>query len=216
MSEVYAIDVRSTDETDYNISSFYLFNNKHTTDTSLNNYRMIHFNKKNSNITLVQYEHSIFRTEMLNFIYNGSDIFGNNYTGGTISNITIDKQDTLYIAEYASGISSIYYCEDIKSRNNLFTLKKLTTSPVIDGEISSINYDHSNKFLHFITNKHYYKYNVLNENRAIIPKGSLSNLDNIQQTNDTDSLENINDFVIDTDYEIGYIAFKKRLKWFYV
>ena len=67
-------------------------------------------------------------------------------------NITIDKQDTLYIAEYASGISSIYYCEDIKSRNNLFTLKKLTTSPVIDGEISSINYDHSNKFLHFITN----------------------------------------------------------------
>jgi len=216
MSEVYAIDVRSTDETDYNISSFYLFNNKHTTDTSLNNYRMIHFNKKNSNITLVQYEHSIFRTEMLNFIYNGIDIFGNNYTGGTISNITIDKQDTLYIAEYASGISSIYYCEDIKSRKNLFTLKKLTTSPVIDGEISSINYDHSNKFLHFITNKHYYKYNVLNENRAIIPKGSLSNLDNIQQTNDTDSLENINDFVIDTDYEIGYIAFKKRLKWFYV
>ena len=215
MSEVYAIDVQNTEGTNYNISSFYLFNNKHTTDTSLNNYRMIHFNKNNYNITLVQYEHSIFRTGMLNFIYNGSNIFGNNYTG-TISNITIDKQDTLYIAEYASGISSIYYCEDIKSRKNLFTLKKLTTSPVIDGEISSINYNHSNKSLHFITDKHYYKYNVLNENRTIIPNGSLSNLDNIQQTNDTDSLENINDFVIDTDYEIGYIAFEKRLKWFYV
>ena len=215
MSEVYSIDVQNTDGTNYKINSFYLFNNKHTTDTSLNNYRMIHFNKNNSNIALVQYEHSIFRTGMLNFTYNGSSIFGNNYTG-TISNITIDKQDTLYIAEYASGISSIYYCEDIKSRNNFFTLNKLTTSPEIDGEISSINYNHFNKFLHFITNKHYYKYNVLNENRAIIPEGSLSNLDNIQQTNDTDSLENINDFVIDTDYEIGYIAFKKRLKWFYV
>ena len=215
MSEVYAIDVRNTERTDYNINSFYLFNNKHTTDTSLNNYRMIHFNKKNSNITLVQYEHSIFRTGMLNFTYTGSSIFNSTYTG-TISNITIDKQDTLYIAEYKSGISSIYYCRDIKSRENLFTLEKLTTSPEIDGEISSINYDHSNKSLHFITDKHYYIYNVLNENRTIIPSGSLSNLDNIQQTNDTDSLENINDFVIDTDYEIGYIAFKKRLKWFYV
>ncbi len=215
MSEVYAIDVRNTERTDYNINSFYLFNNKHTTDTSLNNYRMIHFNKKNSNITLVQYEHSIFRTGMLNFTYTGSSIFNSTYTG-TISNITIDKQDTLYIAEYKSGISSIYYCRDIKSRENLFTLEKLTTSPEIDGEISSINYDHSNKSLHFITDKHYYIYNVLDENRTIIPSGSLSNLDNIQQTNDTDSLENINDFVIDTDYEIGYIAFKKRLKWFYV
>ena len=215
MSEVYAIDVRNTERTDYNINSFYLFNNKHTTDTSLNNYRMIHFNKNNSNITLVQYEHSIFRTGMLNFTYTGSSIFNSTYTG-TISNITIDKQDTLYIAEYKSGISSIYYCRDIKSRENLFTLEKLTTSPEIDGEISSINYDHSNKSLHFITDKHYYIYNVLDENRTIIPSGSLSNLDNIQQTNDTDSLENINDFVIDTDYEIGYIAFKKRLKWFYV
>lgn len=215
MSEVYAIDVRTTEETNYKINSFYLFNNKHTTDTSLNNYRMIYFNKINSNIALVQYEHSIFRTEMLNFIYNGSYIFDNNYTE-TISNITIDKQDTLYIAEYASGISSIYYCEDIKSRKDLFTLEKLTTIQVIDGEISSINYNHSNKSLHFITDKHYYIYNVLDENRAIIPKGSLSNLDNIQQTNDTDSLEKINDFVIDTDYEIGYIAFEKRLKWFYV
>ena len=215
MSEVYAIDVQNTEGTNYYISSFYLFNNKHTTDTSLNNYRMIHFNKNTFKITLVQYEHSIFRTGMLNFTFNASSIFNKNYTG-IISNITIDKQDTLYIAEYKSGISSIYYCKDIKSRKALFTLEKLNTIPGIDGKISSINYNNFNKSLHFITDKHYYKYNVLSENRTIIPGGPLSNLDNIQQTNDTDSLENINDFVIDTDYEIGYIAFKKRLKWFYV
>lgn len=215
MSEVYAINVRNTDVLNYTISSFYLFNNKHTTDTSLNNYRMIHFNKNTFKITLVQYEHSIFRTGMLNFTFNASSIFNKNYTG-IISNITIDKQDTLYIAEYKSGISSIYYCKDIKSRKALFTLEKLNTIPGIDGKISSINYNNFNKSLHFITDKHYYKYNVLSENRTIIPGGPLSNLDNIQQTNDTDSLENINDFVIDTDYEIGYIAFKKRLKWFYV
>ena len=214
MSEVYNIDVKNTDGSDYTINSFYLFNNKYTADPAYNDYRMIHFNKKNSNISLVQYEHSIFRTGVLNFKFDESPIFDNNYSH-TISNITIDKQDTLYIAEYAEGSSSIYYCENIKSRNEPYELKKLTT-PEIDGEISSINYNHFNKSLHFITDKHYYKYNVLNDNREIIPNGSLSNLDNIQQTNDTDSLENINDFVIDTDYEIGYIAFETRLKWFYV
>ena len=65
--------------------------------------------------------------------------------------------------------SSIYCCEDIKTRYKsrprvIFTLTQLkTTSPEIEGEISSINYDHSNKSLHFITDKHYYKYKVLNE-----------------------------------------------------
>lgn len=215
MSEIYDIDVKNTNGSNYTINSFYLFNNKYTTYTSLNDYRMIHFNKINSNINLVQYEKSAFRTGVLNFTLNVSSTFDTNYNG-TISNITIDKQDTLYIAEYAEGSSSIYYCENIKLRDDSFTLTKLTTSPEIDGEISSINYNHFNKSLHFITNKHYYKYKILNENRIIIPSGLLSNLDNIQQTNDTDSLENINDFVIDTDYEIGYIAFETRLKWFYV
>lgn len=218
MSEVYNIDVKNTDGLDYTINSFYLFNNKYTANTSLNDYRMIHFNKNNSNINLVQYEKSAFRTGMLNFTFDSSPIFHNNYTG-KISNITIDKQDTLYIAEYNSSSSSIYYCKNIKSRNEQYEqyeLKKLNTTPEIDGEISSINYNHFNKSLHFITDKHYYKYKILNDNREIIPNGSLSNLDNIQQTNDTDSLENINDFVIDTDYEVGYIAFETRLKWFYV
>lgn len=218
MSEVYNIDVKNTDGPDYMINSFYLFNNKYTANTTYNDYRMIHFNKNNSNINLVQYEKSAFRTEMLNFTYGSSPIFHTNYAH-KISNITIDKQDTLYIAEYNSSSSSIYYCENIKLRNEQneqYELKKLITTPEIDGEISSINYNHFNKSLHFITDKHYYKYKILNENRTIIPNGSLSNLDNIQQTNDTDSLENINDFVIDTDYEIGYIAFETRLKWFYV
>lgn len=218
MSEVYNIDVKNTDGPDYTINSFYLFNNKYTANTTYNDYRMIHFNKNNSNINLVQYEKSAFRTEMLNFTYNSSPIFHTNYAH-KISNITIDKQDTLYIAEYNSSSSSIYYCENIKLRNEQneqYELKKLITTPEIDGEISSINYNHFNKSLHFITDKHYYKYKILNENRTIIPNGSLSNLDNIQQTNDTDNLENINDFVIDTDYEIGYIAFETRLKWFYV
>lgn len=215
MREIYNIDVKNTNGPDYKINSFYLFNNKYITNTSLNDYRMIHFNTQNSNINLVQYEHSIFRTGVLNFKFEGNSTFNNSYTD-KISNITIDKQDNLYIAEYASGSSSIYYCENIKLRDDSFTLKKLNTTPEIDGEISSINYNHFNKSLHFITDKHYYKYNVLDENREIIPSGSLSNLDNIQQTNDTDSLENINDFVIDSDYEVGYIAFETRLKWFYV
>jgi len=75
-----------------------------------------------------------------------------------------------------------------------------------------------------MTDQHYYKYTIKDsDNNIITANGNLeeenSNLkkqERIKQTNDTDNLENINDFVIDTNYEIGYIAFEKRLKWFYV
>lgn len=212
--EIYSISVDSTNESDYNIDYNYLFNNKFNVDIALNDYRMIHFNEKSSNINLIKYEKAVFRTEKLNFNFNES-LFDIAYTG-IISNITIDRQNTLYIAEYRSSTSSIYYCINALARQSSNNLTLLKTTPVIEGKISSINYNHFNKSLHFITDKHYYKYKVLNETSSIIVGGKLSNLDNIQQTNDTDSLENINDFVIDTDYEIGYIAFETRLKWFYV
>ena len=43
-------------------------------------------------------------------------------------------------------------------------------------------------------------------------------LSNIKEFNFTDSLSNVQEFVIqvDPEHEIGYIAFEKRLKWFYV
>ena len=181
---------------------------------------MIHFKQNTSTINLVQYEHAIYSTSKLKFTLGTTNLFDSAYVG-IISNITIDKEGTLYIAEYKNDTSSSIYCckdikKDIKADHASYLLTLLKTTPEIEGKISSINYNHFNKSLHFITDKHYYKYKVLNETSSIIFNGKLSNLDNIQQTNDTDSLENINDFVIDTDYEIGYIAFEKRLKWFYV
>ena len=216
ISEIYNIKVNNS----YNISSYYLFNNKFRAAANLNNYRMIHFKQNTSTINLVQYEHAIYSTSKLKFTLGTTNLFDSAYVG-IISNITIDKEGTLYIAEYKNDTSSSIYCckdikKDIKADHASYLLTLLKTTPEIEGKISSINYNHFNKSLHFITDKHYYKYKVLNETSSIIFNGKLSNLDNIQQTNDTDSLENINDFVIDTDYEIGYIAFEKRLKWFYV
>jgi len=80
----------------------------------------------------------------------------------------------------------------------------------INGKILAMNYllsENNTDELHYITNNSYNKYNINTTSNII--------LENIKKTNDTDELNKINDFIIDTDYEIGYIAFEKRLKWFY-
>lgn len=121
-----------------------------------------------------------------------------------IANITTNASNNLYVANYSAGKSMIYKF----NFNNSFTFKKTDQKAVIiNEEIKVINYVNEN--INVITNKSYYKYSL--------------NLDNIQETatdkikseNNTNKLKDIHDFVIDENFEIGYLAFQERLKWFY-
>jgi hypothetical protein len=170
---------------------------------------MIYLNQNQSNLKVIKYEPSKFRTTKLNLNSNLN-----------IKNITINNTNILFLATD----NDIYYCNNITEDREQYNLCNLNIS--FTGNIISLNYvdNNTNKSLHFMTDQHYYKYTIKDsDNNIITANGNLeeenSNLkkqERIKQTNDTDNLENINDFVIDTNYEIGYIAFEKRLKWFYV
>lgn len=128
-------------------------------------------------------------------------------TFNLITNITIDPSDNLYIANYynLSDISTIY---KFKKDNNMFVqeFRYLTQKTIVNEKIKAINY--VNDKITVITNKNYYTYSSDLEDRT-------PETHKIESTNNTNKLKDIQDFVIDENFEIGYIAFQERLKWFY-
>jgi len=206
-----------SNELSYNINTNIIYNNIINNNFIDNNYRIIHFNTNKSSINLINYSKYKFSTYKMLFTINDSKPFNNfdNFDNYIIQNITISQQNTLYIALYKiiDKNSKIYSCEIDNITNNSvlpsYSLTELNIS--IEGQILAmnclINKVNNTDELHYITNESYNKYNINNNTNVI--------LENIRKTNDTDALNNINDFIIDTDYEIGYIAFETRLKWFY-
>jgi len=205
IKETKTIAVSSTDRAikSYNINTDYLYNSKYDENV------MIYLNQNQSNLKVIKYELSKFRTTKLNLNSNLN-----------IKNITINNTNILFLATD----NDIYYCNNITEDREQYNLCNLNIS--FTGNIISLNYVDNNteKSLNFITDQHYYKYTIKDDDNNIITadgkqeaeNSNLEKQERIKQTNDTDNLENINDFVIDNNYEIGYIAFETRLKWFYV
>tara|TARA_B110001450_G_scaffold10135_1_gene10008 strand:+ start:2185 stop:3897 length:1713 start_codon:yes stop_codon:yes gene_type:complete len=214
----------SEETRDYLINTNIIYNNIINTNNQDNDYRIIHFNNEQNKINLIKYSKANFSTYKMNFNIDNTNIdnfsvFNNNI----IQNITITQNNILYIALYdeINGISKIYTCSNpidnltITNQVDLSSVEleeqgKINGNGKINGKILAMNYllsENNTDELHYITNESYNKYNINNNTNVI--------LENIRKTNNTDALNNINDFIIDTDYEIGYIAFETRLKWFY-
>jgi hypothetical protein len=210
----------------YLINTNIIYNNIINPDKNDNDYRIIHFNENQNKINLIKYSKANFSTYKMKFNIDIGDVntsidnfseFNNNI----IQNITITQNNILYIALYNdnNGKSKIYSCSNpmnnltitnITDLNSVELKEEETLNENINGEILAMNYllsENNTDELHYITTESYNKYNISNTSNII--------LENIRKTNNTDGLDNINDFIIDTDYEIGYIAFEKRLKWFY-
>jgi hypothetical protein len=201
IQEIKTIAVNSTDRAikSYNIDTDYLYNSKYNENV------MLYLNQNQSNLKVIKYTPSNFRTTKLNLNSNLN-----------IRNITINNTNTLFVATD----NDIYYCNNITEDSEQYNLCNVNIS--FTGNIISLNY--VNKSLHFMTDQHYYKYDIKDDDNNIITadgntedeNSNLEKQERVKKTNDTDSLENINDFVIDNNYEVGYIAFNTRLKWFYV
>jgi hypothetical protein len=121
-----------------------------------------------------------------------------------IANITTNASNNLYVANYSDGKSTIYKF----NFKNSYTFEKANDVVIINEEIKTINY--ANNSINVITNKNYYKYSLDLDNNT---KETATN--KIKSENNTNKLEDIQDFVIDENFEIGYLAFQERLKWFY-
>jgi hypothetical protein len=139
-----------------------------------------------------------FQLEVRGITINPERIFN------VIANITINTSHNLYVANYSAGKSTIYKFEYINS----YTFTEDTHVLIINEEIKAINC--VNNSINVITNKSYYKYSLELDDNTI---EEVTN--KIESTNNTNKLEDIQDFVIDENFEIGYIAFQERLKWFY-
>jgi hypothetical protein len=179
-----------TSRESYPININYLYNNNNI---------IIHFNKDLQQINILSYIKSSHKPTKLKFILNGSS-----YNFTDIKNITIDKTNNLYICDFINNSSKIYRAEITSISEYSYNLELLEEN---QSEVIALNYVNTNSELHYTTTN---GYRVYNSNKTI------ENFTNIRRTNDTDDLNYLNDFVIDNDYEIGYIAFEKRIKWFYV
>ena len=153
----------------------------------------------NNNIYIKHFKtgNSSYTTQTINFI---------NSTFNLITNITIDASDNLYIANYSNNsvISTIYKFKPSNNVDYKFIIKKV----IVNEKIKAINYVNDN--INVITNKNYYEY------PSHLEKNNTEEVAyKIESTNNTNKLEDIQDFVIDENFEIGYLAFQERLKWFY-
>ena len=223
------INISTTNSTiegtgNYLININIIYNNIINPDKNDNDYRIIHFNNERNKINLIKYSKANFSTYKMKFNIDDTNknidnfsVFNNNI----IQNITITQNNILYIALYNENndTSKIYTCSNpmdnltITNQEHLISVEleeETELNKNINGKILAMNYllsENNTDELHYITNESYNKYNINNNTNVI--------LENIRKTNNTDALNNINDFIIDTDYEIGYIAFETRLKWFY-
>tara|TARA_B100001778_G_C18605022_1_gene639318 strand:+ start:1731 stop:3419 length:1689 start_codon:yes stop_codon:yes gene_type:complete len=208
----------------YLINTNIIYNNIINTNNADNDYRIIHFNENQSKINLIKYSKANFSTYKMKFDIDDTNTNIDNFSefnNNIIQNITITQNNILYIALYneTTDKSKIYTCSNpinnltitnITNLNSVQLEEETELNKNINGKISAMNYllsENNTDELHYITNESYNKYNINNKTNII--------LENIKKTNNTDGLDKINDFIIDTDYEIGYIAFETRLKWFY-
>ena len=216
----------TNETTNYVINTNIIYNNIINLDKNDNDYRILHFNNEQNKIKLIKYSKANFSTYKMKFnidignaTYNDLNNFNDiNYI---IQNITITQNNILYIALYNEDddISKIYTCSNPMDNlgitnevdlNSIELKEETDLNENINEKLLAINYllsENNTDELHYITKNSYNKYNISNKTNIIF--------ENIKKTNNTDGLDNINDFIIDTDYEIGYIAFETRLKWFY-
>lgn len=223
------INISTTNSTiggtgNYLININIIYNNIINPDKNDNDYRIIHFNNERNKINLIKYSKANFSTYKMKFNIDDTNTNIDNFSvfnNNIIQNITITQNNILYIALYNvnNDTSKIYTCSNpmdnltITNQEHLISVQLEEQEELngkINGKILAMNYllsENNTDELHYITNESYNKYNINNNTNVI--------LENIRKTNNTDALNNINDFIIDTDYEIGYIAFETRLKWFY-
>ena len=208
MRTEYSINVLSQSATGDNIiNNNIIYNNINLLSSEDDDNIILHYNEQLCNIQKIKCTDSKFKTNILNFTLNSET---HNFTN--IIDIAINNLNTLYIA----NTSNIYKIDITTGGNtNTYELQTLQDSDIItDGSsIKSLYYSDANlitssDFLHYVTTKSYNEFNLITNSNTIFS--------NIIQTDNTDSLTKFNDFVIDNNYEIGYMAFEDRLKWFYL
>ena len=191
------------------------FHNRSDTSSSNGNELVLYkptsiIHSLNNDIFFVNDNIYIKHVKTVNLLYT-TQTLDLDITFNLITNITIDTSDNLYIANYSNNtiISTIYKFE--KNEGNKYT--EIKSKVIVNEKIKAINYVNDN--INVITNKNYYEYPINLEENNTETEEVKYKIESTNNINNTNKFENIQDFVIDENFEIGYIAFQRRLKWFY-
>ena len=142
-----------------------------------------------------------------NIITNKIEIIQYTYSEFRTSRVDLNSNFE-YIQDIAVGLNDILYIADNITNTIYETDGDSNVTPFLENvnNIRAIKY--SNNKLHYITND---SYNIIDRSG-----GEITILSNITDTDATDSLDLVTDISIDNNYEVGYISFEQRLKWFYL
>ena len=154
--------------------------------------QLLYFNEDEKKILFLDYISSLYKTITLNF----------DKKFDYINDITINSDDTTI---YLTQDYNIYYF--ILNTSNIQELYQ--SSNIIH------NILYKNNKLYFITDKLYCVDNEYLTDSNIF-NNNIDSYDNIVTGVDNESFENLTDFTIDTNNEVGYLAFDTKIKWFYI
>ena len=175
-----------------------IYSNKYITEQ---HNRLLYYDDINNKILFLNFYTSLYKTTTLKLDYNFVKA----------SKITINNDDSeLYVSEYSNiyNISLINTSLDQNLRT-IYNVKQLHQSSNI---INALTY--KNNKLYYIDNiLHSIDNDYLNSN---LFNNYINDYSNIQSSIDTENFNNLTDFVIDINNEIGYLTFESKIKWFYI
>ena len=175
-----------------------IYSNKYITEQ---HNRLLYFDNINNKILFLNFYTSLYKTTTLKLDYNFVKA----------SKVTINNDDSeLYVSEY-SNIYSISLINTSLDQNlrTIYNVKQLHQSSNI---INALTY--KNNRLYYIDNiLHSIDNDYLNSN---LFNNYINDYSNIQSSIDSEDFNNLTDFVIDANNEIGYLTFESKIKWFYI
>ena len=176
-----------------------IYSNKYK--ESGDNNRLLYFNSIDNKLLFLDFNSSLYKTTTLRL----------NKEFDYLKKITINSDDSIiYLTEESNIYSMSLNATTLDNNSNVqYHIQELYESSNI---IRNILYKNNKLFfiddkLHSVDNE-YLDSNLFNNH--------ILKYDNIISGIDNEDFENLTDFTIDTNNEVGYLAFDTKIKWFYI
>ena len=160
---------------------------------NLDEVSILYHNKEQNKLEIIKYSYSEFRT--FKIILNSNIDY--------IQDIAINNDNIDTILYVADNNCNVIYQTNISEPADEYIV-----TPFVEDVCNIRSLHYTNNELHYITNNSYNIVDSSGNNTRV--------LSNITESDSLDTLDLVTDHIIDTKYEVGYIAFQERLKWFYL
>ena len=160
---------------------------------NLDEVSILYHNKEQNRLEIIKYSYSAFKT--FKIILNSNIDY--------IQDIAINNDNIDTILYVADNNCNVIYQTNISEPANEYIV-----TPFVEDVCNIRSLHYTNNELHYITDNSYNIVDSSGNNTRV--------LSNITESDSLDTLDLVTDHIIDTKYEVGYIAFQERLKWFYL